>query len=182
MNKRMIVLIALVVAVFAVPASAETLEVRGTIAELDANNDTIAHSAGAPLCVANAFNGLPGLQWDCSSFAGFWYDQCLDFMLEHIGFDYTTNEIAEYADVAQGAIKRDFQRLVDCGMVTKTRKIGGAQLYTLSNDDAITAALIEFDDKLATIMSEKITGYPEPEEKLTIPDDQDEEVDISYGH
>ena len=58
MNKRMIVLITLVVAVFAVPASAETLEVRGTIVELDAANPTLGYD----------------LTWDYSNFAGFWYD------------------------------------------------------------------------------------------------------------
>ena len=74
MNKRMIVLIALVVAVSAVPASAETLEVRGTIAEFDWLNGTIADSTGAPLYVADAYNGQPGFQWDYSTFPGFWYD------------------------------------------------------------------------------------------------------------
>ncbi|RJS72024.1 hypothetical protein CW696_03745, partial [ANME-2 cluster archaeon] len=64
MNKRMIVLIALVVAVSAVPASAETLEVRGNIVELDAGNPTIASIANTP----------EGYQWDYSTFPGFWYD------------------------------------------------------------------------------------------------------------
>ncbi|MEA1944674.1 MAG: S-layer protein domain-containing protein, partial [Euryarchaeota archaeon] len=58
MNKRMIVLIALVVAIFAVPASAETLEVRGTIEQLDAANPTLGSD----------------LTWDYSTFSGFWYD------------------------------------------------------------------------------------------------------------
>jgi len=54
----MIVLIALVAAVSVIPASAETLEVRGTIEELDAANPTLAADR----------------VWDYSSFAGFWYD------------------------------------------------------------------------------------------------------------
>ena len=58
MNKRMIVMIALVAVVFAVPASAETLEVRGTVVELDVINPTLGYD----------------LTWDYSSFAGFWCD------------------------------------------------------------------------------------------------------------
>nr|QNO41346.1 major S-layer protein [Methanosarcinales archaeon ANME-2c ERB4]QNO47221.1 major S-layer protein [Methanosarcinales archaeon ANME-2c ERB4]QNO47317.1 major S-layer protein [Methanosarcinales archaeon ANME-2c ERB4] len=58
MNKRMIVLIALVVAVSAVPASAETLEVRGTIEELDVVNPALTYDR----------------VWDYSNFAGFWCD------------------------------------------------------------------------------------------------------------
>ena len=89
MNKRMIVLIALVAVVSLMPASAETLEVRGTIVELGPGNPTIAVSACTPLYVADydndAANGLqPGFQWDYSSFAGFWYDLDDDLQTEHL--------------------------------------------------------------------------------------------------
>jgi S-layer protein (TIGR01567 family) len=58
MNKRIIVLITLVAVVSLMPASAETLEVRGTIEELDAANHTL----------------IADRVWDYISFAGFWYD------------------------------------------------------------------------------------------------------------
>ncbi|MEA1865632.1 MAG: hypothetical protein U9N46_10690 [Euryarchaeota archaeon] len=61
MNKRMIILIALVVAVFAVPASAETLEVRGN--------------------VVNLYGAQPyDLVWNATNFAAFWYDLDDDLM------------------------------------------------------------------------------------------------------
>jgi len=77
----------------------------------------------------------------------------LDFMLEHLGLDYTTKEIAEYAHVSPGAVKRDFGRLIECGMVTETRKIGVWQMYTLNIVDGVTDALVEFDDALNDYMS-----------------------------
>jgi len=58
MNLRMIVMIALVAVVSLMPASAETLEVRGTVVELDAANHTL----------------IADRVWDYSEFAGFWYD------------------------------------------------------------------------------------------------------------
>ncbi|MEA3281047.1 MAG: S-layer protein domain-containing protein [Euryarchaeota archaeon] len=58
MNKRMIILISLVVMAYFMPASAETLEMRGTIEELDALNPTLTTDR----------------VWNYSSFAGFWYD------------------------------------------------------------------------------------------------------------
>ncbi|NOQ32945.1 MAG: hypothetical protein GQ567_01905 [Methanosarcinales archaeon] len=58
MNRRMVMLIALVAVMSVMPANAETLEVRGTIEELDAANPTL---------VADRV-------WDYNSFAGFWYD------------------------------------------------------------------------------------------------------------
>ncbi|RLG20243.1 hypothetical protein DRN77_07935, partial [Methanosarcinales archaeon] len=62
--------------------SVNTVEVRGTIVELNPTNDTIAASTGAPLYKADAFDGQPGFQWDYSSFAGFWYDLDDDLQTE----------------------------------------------------------------------------------------------------
>ncbi|MEA3323819.1 MAG: S-layer protein domain-containing protein, partial [Euryarchaeota archaeon] len=58
MNRRMIVMIVLVAVVSLMPASAETLEVRGTIVELDGANPTLGYDR----------------VWNYSSFAGFWCD------------------------------------------------------------------------------------------------------------
>ena len=66
MNKRMIVLIALVVAVVAVPASAETLEVRGNVVDLD--------PGGAQ----------PDLVWNAANFGAFWYDLDDNLMTEEL--------------------------------------------------------------------------------------------------
>ncbi len=64
MNKRMIVLIALVVAVFAVPASAETLEVRGN--------------------VVNLYGANPEIVWNVINFGAFWYNLDDDLMTEEL--------------------------------------------------------------------------------------------------
>ena len=101
MNKKIIVPLALVAVMVlamvgaASAASADeevtsvgSVEVRGTIAELDVLNPTIA--IGAPLHVADydwdPTNGadIPGFQWDYSSFAGFWYDLDDDLQTEHL--------------------------------------------------------------------------------------------------
>ncbi|MEA1894705.1 MAG: hypothetical protein U9N36_05800, partial [Euryarchaeota archaeon] len=68
MNKRMIVLIVLMAVVSLMPASAETLEVRGNVVELDAANSTLAADR----------------VWDYSSFAGFWYDMDDDLQTESL--------------------------------------------------------------------------------------------------
>ena len=96
----------------------------------------------------------------------------LDFMLEHLDTDYTTKEIAEYADVAPSAVKRDFDKIIGCGMVTETRKIRGARLYTLNTDDPVTDAMIDFDSALSDHLSEKIAVEEEDPEI----DDSDADV------
>jgi len=82
MNKRMIVLIALVAVVSLMPASAETLEVRGTIEELDAANPTL----------------VTDRVWDYSSFAGFWYDMDDNLQTESLTIlaSYWSNPTLEY--------------------------------------------------------------------------------------
>jgi len=88
----------------------------------------------------------------------------LDFLLDHRGHDYPKNEIAEYADVGQADMKRDFHCLIDCEMVVETRKIGGVQLYKLNDIDEVTKALIDFDEALTAYWSEKIA-----EEEINLP-------------
>jgi S-layer protein (TIGR01567 family) len=64
MNKRMIVLIALVAVVLAMPASAETVEVRGNVADA--------------ACAA------AGITWDAHNFGAFWYDLDDDLSTESL--------------------------------------------------------------------------------------------------
>jgi DNA-binding transcriptional ArsR family regulator len=80
----------------------------------------------------------------------------LDFMLGHIEYDCTPKEVAEYADVAPSSVKRDIARLVECGVVVETRKIGVVQLYILNNDSVVTEALINLDRVISGDVSEKI--------------------------
>ena len=63
MKKQMIILIALVAVLSAVPASAEAIETRGEVAQL-----TGAQSSA--------------IAWDASNFAAFWYDPDGDQMGE----------------------------------------------------------------------------------------------------
>ena len=64
MNKRLIVLIALVACMFAMPASAETVEVRGNVADA--------------ACAA------AGITWDAHNFGAFWYDLDDDLSTESL--------------------------------------------------------------------------------------------------
>ena len=81
--------------------------------------------------------------------------QVLDFMMSHIEYDISIKEIIEYTGVGPTDMKRDFPGLVECGVVTETRKIGGVQLYILNNNDVVTEALIDLDNVLSDHMSEE---------------------------
>ena len=108
--------------------------------------------------------------------------QVLDFMMSHIEYDISIKEIIEYTGVGPTDMKRDFPGLVECGVVTETRKIGGVQLYRLNDTNVVTEELFELDRVLSAGREEEepepidfgaIVGpddpkkYPESEEEWT---------------
>jgi len=134
MNKRIIVLIALVVAVSALPASAETLEVRGVITELGPSNPTIAVSTCTPLYVTDvdpiAAGFQPGLQWDYISFPGFWYDLDNDLQTETLAIIATERD-----DPTQNTLRYPYDREIgDGSLVYRTHPV--FQEYELHENEA----------------------------------------------
>ena len=96
----------------------------------------------------------------------------LDYLLEQQGNDLTRAEIAHDVEIGPTAMKNDFPKLVECGVVFETRKIGGVPLYVLDVTNEMTQALIEFDTKLNEYRMKKDDdaldeecgeGLPEPE-------------------
>jgi len=72
----------------------------------------------------------------------------LDYLLDHDGSDYTKDEIQEYAGVRPVDMRNDFHCLIDCGVLVKTRKIRGAQLYRMDMENKLTQALLIFDEAI----------------------------------
>ena len=66
----------------------------------------------------------------------------LDLLLEHPEKDYPQNEIQEYAEIRPVDMKRDFHCMVDCGVLTETRKIRGAPLYKINQDNPVMQSLL----------------------------------------
>jgi len=79
----------------------------------------------------------------------------LDFLVDNQDNDHTRAEIAHYAEIGPTAMKNDFPRLVGCGVVFETRKIGGVGLYSLDVTNEMTQSLIEFDARLTEYSMKK---------------------------
>lgn len=56
----------------------------------------------------------------------------LDFLLTYEGFDYSKSQIAKETGVARMTMEPIWERLIESGMITKTRKIGQAEMYKLN--------------------------------------------------
>ena len=96
----------------------------------------------------------------------------LDFLLDHPGLDYTKSEIAGYTQVGSTVIKKGFNCLEQCGIVTETRRIGGVPLYTLDRENVMTQLLIEFDGALTDYCTDKIL------EDEGVEEEPDEEYEV----
>ena len=57
-------------------------------------------------------------------------NRVLDYLLGEIGYDFTLKEIAEQSRVGYATVKRIWSRVMKSRVVTPTRKIGKAVLYS----------------------------------------------------
>lgn len=72
----------------------------------------------------------------------------LDFLLENEIFDYTKKEIAENSQVSWNTLETFWDRLIEKGIVIKTRKIGKSEMYKLNTENPVVQKLIELDKRL----------------------------------
>ena len=69
----------------------------------------------------------------------------LDFLIDNQEFDYSLTDISRGAEIAWSTLHEFWQDLVKLGVVTKTRKIGRAELYKLNKENPLVKKLIEID-------------------------------------
>ena len=80
-----------------------------------------------------------------------------DFLIDNHFFDYPMTEIARESNVSYNSLKLFFPRLVNSGILIKTRKIGKSQYYKLNLSNIFVKNLIKLDWLLAkrNILPEK---------------------------
>ena len=69
----------------------------------------------------------------------------IDFFLDNREFDYSLTDIAKNADIGWSTLHGFWNHLVKVGIVTKTRKIGRAELYKLNLNNPVVKRLIEIE-------------------------------------
>ena len=69
----------------------------------------------------------------------------LDFLIDNQEFDYSLTDISRGAEIAWSTLHEFWPDLVKLGVVTKTRKIGRAELYKLNKENPLVKKLIEID-------------------------------------
>lgn len=86
----------------------------------------------------------------------------LQYLIEGRDFDYTLTDLLN-AGVSWGTLNTLVSKLLELGIVVKTRKIGRATLYKINLENVAVKQLIELYDNL---LLEKLSQM---EEKVVIP-------------
>ena len=79
----------------------------------------------------------------------------LDFLMDHVGYDYTITDVARETGVSRPTLYKMWDRLIQLGLIRKTRRIGNAQLYELDNKNPIVKKMEEFDFSLSELIAQQ---------------------------
>src|SRR3990167_1316884 len=88
----------------------------------------------------------------------------IDFFLDNREFDYSLTDIAKNSDIGWSTLHGFWKDLVKLGIVTKTRRIGRAELYRLNSSNPIVKKLIELDNDI----SKKLVNEEINKQKLKV--------------
>ena len=70
----------------------------------------------------------------------------LDFLITYREFDYSLTDISKETEVGWNTLHSFFFKLVEKGIVKKTRQVGRAKLYKLNTENPIAKKLIEINN------------------------------------
>jgi len=73
----------------------------------------------------------------------------IDFLIDNRPFDYSRNEITEGSGISRNTFYKLWPTIERTGLVTRTRKIGRAELYKLNEDNIVVKELLKIDEALS---------------------------------
>ncbi len=82
----------------------------------------------------------------------------INFLMENYLFDYLKKEIAEGAGMSKVTLYKVFPKLIEKGIVVKTRKIGKGAFYKINKKNEIVKKLYALDLKLIDEFAKEIEG------------------------
>lgn len=73
----------------------------------------------------------------------------VDFLMENYIFDYSKTQIAELSEVSFNTLEVFWGKLIESGMVEKTRKVGKSDMYRINRKNPVVKKLFEIDKILS---------------------------------
>lgn len=77
----------------------------------------------------------------------------LDFLMDHVGYDYTITDVARETGVSRPTLYKMWDNFIQLGLIKKTRRIGNAQLYELDGENPIVKKMEQFDFSLSELVA-----------------------------
>ncbi|PKK85252.1 MAG: hypothetical protein CVT48_06290 [Thermoplasmata archaeon HGW-Thermoplasmata-1] len=78
----------------------------------------------------------------------------LDFMTDHLDYDYSVSDIAEYSEVSRPSVYRVLPALLEKGIIAKTREVGNSTMYKLDTGNSVVRQMLKFDFELSRLIAE----------------------------
>src|SRR2546422_1700741 len=69
----------------------------------------------------------------------------LDFLADHVDFDYTITQMSEFAGVSRPALYGLVERLAKEGLIALTRTVGDSRFYRLNLEDPRVLSMLRMD-------------------------------------
>jgi DNA-binding transcriptional ArsR family regulator len=69
----------------------------------------------------------------------------LDFLADHVDFDYTLSQMQQFTGISRPTLYRLVPELEKDGIVLYTREVGGSRFYRLNVDDPRVASMLQAD-------------------------------------
>lgn len=77
----------------------------------------------------------------------------MDFLIDHVGYDYTITDIARETGVSRPTLYKMWDKFIQLGLIRKTRRIGNAQLYELYGESPLVKKMKQFDFSLSELVA-----------------------------
>jgi len=69
----------------------------------------------------------------------------LDFLADHVDFDYTLTQMHRFARVSRPTLYRLVAALEKEGLVVRTREVGGSHFFRLATENPKVVAMLQLD-------------------------------------
>ena len=79
----------------------------------------------------------------------------MDFLLDHVGYDYTITDIARETGVSRPTLYKMWDKFIQLGLIRKTRRIGNAQLYEMDHENPLVKKMEQFDFSLSELIAQQ---------------------------
>ena len=83
----------------------------------------------------------------------------LDFFADHVDFDYTISQMAEFAEIGRPTLYKLVAELQSQGMLTFTREVGDSKFYRLNLENPRIVSMLQVD--FEGINKELASGIPD---------------------